>query len=110
VRAASQKHYGDLLRGGVKIYEYQGTMLHNKTMVVDGIFSVIGSINLDNRSMGKNAEDSLNFYDRDLAASLEKDFQDDLGRCREFTVEIWSHRGFHRRIAETFGWLFSPMY
>ena len=57
-------HYGDMLKGGVKIYEYPPTMLHNKTMVVDGIFSTIGSINFDARSMSKNAEESLAFYDR----------------------------------------------
>lgn len=110
VRSASQKHYGDLLRGGVKIFEYEPTMIHNKTMVVDGIFSVIGSINLDARSMGKNAEDSLTFYDPDFAAKLEKAFQEDLAKCREITQENWSHRGFPRRLAEDFSWLFTPYY
>jgi cardiolipin synthase len=110
IRSASQKHYGDLLRGGVKIFEYQSTMMHNKTMVVDGIFSVVGSINLDSRSMGKNAEDSLNFYDASFAAKMEASFQEDLARCRPITLESWSKRGFHRRLAEDFSGLFSPLF
>jgi cardiolipin synthase len=108
VRAASQKTYGELLRGGVEIFEYQPTMLHNKTMVVDGLFSVVGSINLDARSMGKNAEDSLVLYDAAFAEALEKAFQQDLSKCRPITEESWRHRGFHRRLAESFSWLFKP--
>ena len=67
VRLASWRHYGELLEAGVQIYEYQPTMMHNKTMVVDGIFSTIGSINFDARSMSKNAEESLAFYDQGFA-------------------------------------------
>ena len=59
VRFASWSHYGDMLKSGVKIYEYTPTMLHNKAMVVDGIYLTIGSINFDSRSMSKNAEESL---------------------------------------------------
>lgn len=110
VRAASQKYYGELLRGGVKIFEYQPTMMHNKTMVVDGIFSVIGSINLDALSMDKNDEDSLIFYDPDFGERLEKTFQEDLAKCRPITLERWEHRGTHRRIAEGFSGLFKPLY
>jgi len=74
VRMASRNHYGPLLKGGVKIYEYQPTMLHTKAMVVDGIFSTIGSINFDERSMSKNAETVWPFRlssDRQSASARE---------------------------------------
>ena len=67
VRSASWLHYKDLLKNGVRIYEYKPTMMHNKAMVVDGIYSTLGSINFDAHSMNKNAEESLAFYDRGFA-------------------------------------------
>ena len=67
IRMASRYHYGELLDGGVQIFEYLPTMMHNKVMVVDGIWSTIGSINFDNRSMRKNAEVNVAVYDRDFA-------------------------------------------
>jgi cardiolipin synthase len=110
VRMASRLHYGDLFEGGVKIYEYADTMLHNKTAVVDGIFSLVGSINLDARSMRKNAEESMAFYDRDVAARLEAIFAEDLKHCREVTYESWKKRGLLTRAAELFSWFFKPLY
>jgi len=89
---ASRRHYGPLLKGGVKIFEYRPTMFHPKTLVVDGLFSTIGSINFDARSMSKNAEESLSFYDRQFAEAMEAMFQRDLKLCGEVTYEAWSHR------------------
>jgi cardiolipin synthase len=74
VRFASWLHYGELLRGGVKIFEYRPTMMHNKTMVVDGLYSTIGSINFDSRSMNRNAEESLAFYEREFSGRMEAMF------------------------------------
>ena len=110
IRSASWLHYGDLLESGVRIYEYTPTMFHNKTVVVDGIFSTIGSINFDARSMSKNAEESLAFYDRGFAAKLEAMFQEDKKRCREVTYASWKKRGFGRRATEIFSWLWEPLY
>jgi cardiolipin synthase len=110
VRSASQRNYGDLLEGGVKIYEYEPTMLHNKTVVVDGIFSTIGSINFDARSMFKNAEESLAVYDRDFAARMEQMFEEDQKHCREVSYAKWKKRGFGRRVTEIFSWLWEPLY
>jgi cardiolipin synthase len=110
VRLASRHHYGPLLEGGVRIYEYQPSMMHSKTLVVDGIFSTIGSINLDVRSMSKNAEVSLSFYDRAFSATLEAMFQRDLQLCNEITYEAWKHRGFSARFLESFSWMFEPLY
>jgi cardiolipin synthase len=110
VRMASRHHYGPLLTGGVKIYEYQPTMLHTKAMVVDGLFSTIGSINFDERSMSKNAEESLSFYDRKFADLIEAMFQRDLKRCREVTYDAWKHRGSTARFAEAFSRIWEPYY
>jgi cardiolipin synthase len=110
VRLASRGHWGDMLKGGVKIYEYMPTMFHNKVVVVDGIFSTIGSINFDARSMTKNAEESIAFYDRALAAKMEEMFQDDKMRCREMTYAAWKKRGFGTKVGEAFSWVWEPLY
>lgn len=110
VRMASRFHYGQLLHEGIKIYEYQTSMLHNKTLVVDGVFSTIGSINFDERSMTYNAEDSLSFHDRAFADKMEAMFQRDLKRCHEVTYESWRHRGWFVRMTETVTWIWEPFY
>ncbi|HET9793536.1 MAG TPA: phospholipase D-like domain-containing protein [Thermoanaerobaculia bacterium] len=110
VRLASRLHYGPLLDAGIQIYEYQPTMMHNKTFVVDGVFSTIGSINFDQRSMGKNAEESLAFYDRGFAAEVTAMFEDDWKRCRQVTRQKWEHRGLAARISEMIFWIWEPYY
>ena len=110
VRQASWNNYGELLEGGVRIWEYQPTMLHNKTMVVDGIYATIGSINFDARSMSANAEESLAFYNRDFAAKMEAMFENDKKRCQEITYSMWKHRGLTKRMSEFVFFIFSPYY
>ena len=58
------------------------------TMTIDGIYSTIGSINFDSRSMSRNAEESLSFYDRGFARKMEEMFQNDLKRCEEITYKM----------------------
>jgi cardiolipin synthase len=110
VRMASRHHYGELLDGGVKIYEYQPTMMHSKVMVVDGIWTTIGSINFVNRSMKKNAEANVAIYDRGFAGLVENMIVADLEKSQVFTREQWKKRGLPARIGETFSWLFSENY
>jgi len=110
VRLASRRHYGSLLDGGVQIYEYQPTMLHDKTVVVDGLFSTIGSINLDSLSMSKNAEESLSFYDRDFAEVMEAMFERNLKRCDAVTYDAWRDRGLAVRLGESVSWIWEPYY
>src|SRR6266496_1208163 len=110
VRSASWLHYGDMLKGGVKIYEYGHTMMHNKTMVVDGVFSTIGSINFDTRSMNRNAEESLAFYDRAFAQKVEAMFDEDLKNCKEITYEAFDHRGLGKRMTEVLSYIWEPYY
>jgi cardiolipin synthase len=110
VRMASRRHYGELLTGGVHILEYNRTMMHNKDAVIDGIFSTIGSINFDQRSLRENAEESLSFYDRDFAARLEATFANDEKSCREVTYRSWKKRGVEQRLVELVSGLFQPLY
>ena len=110
VRLASRYHYGELLDAGVSIYEYRPTMMHNKVMVVDGIWSTVGSINFVNRSMKKNAEVNVAVYDRPFAAGVEAMVRTDIGECDVLTKTEWKKRGFFARLGETFFWLFSENY
>jgi cardiolipin synthase A/B len=110
VRMASRHDFGPLLKGGIRIFEYQPTMIHSKTLVVDGLFSTIGSINVDARSMSTNAEESASFYDRSFADSMEAMFQRDLKLCNEITYETWKHRGASSRFFEMFSSWFEPLY
>ncbi len=110
VRAAARYHYGDLLDAGVKVYEYRPTMLHNKVMVVDEIWSTVGSINFVNRSMKKNAEVNIAIYDRPFAQKVEAMVLADIARSDILTKKEWKKRGLWARIGETFFWLFSENY
>jgi cardiolipin synthase len=85
-------------------------MMHNKDAVFDGMFSTIGSINFDARSLLENAEDSLSFYDREFSARLEAVFAEDEKACHEVTYESWKKRGPQQRLAEAFSVLFQPLY
>jgi len=110
VRLASRRNFGPMLKAGVKIYEYQPTMLHDKTLIVDGLFSTIGSINVDVQSMSKNAEGSLLFYDRPFADSVEAMFQRNLLLSHEVTYDAWRERGVAARSFELVSWIWEPYY
>ncbi|HEX4792221.1 MAG TPA: phospholipase D-like domain-containing protein, partial [Humisphaera sp.] len=91
-RLASRRHYGELLRGGVEIYEYQPGMIHKKSLVVDGAWSVVGSTNFDTRSFGINDEVNLAALDKELATRLEEDFAAELAQSRRISLELWEQR------------------
>jgi cardiolipin synthase len=110
VRMASQLHYGELLRGGVRIFEYSRTMMHNKDAVIDGLFSTVGSINFDARSTHENAEESFAFYDRDFGARLEATFAEDEESSREINYAQWKKRGVEQRLSELVSNFFKPLY
>jgi cardiolipin synthase len=110
VRMASRRHYGELLTAGVRIFEYNRTMMHSKDAVIDGLFSTIGSINFDARSTHENAEESLAFYDRGFGARLEAVFAEDEKHCHEITYERWKKRGLEARLAELVSSAFEPLY
>ncbi len=100
VRQASRGSFGRLLRAGVEIYEYRAALLHSKTMVVDGVWSTVGSTNLDNRSFALNDELNVVFYHEGVAARLEQVFCDDLRYSRRVTYEAWARRPLRDRLFE----------
>ena len=104
-RRSSRRLYGELLRAGATIYEYQPSMLHAKVLIVDGTWSVVGSTNFDNRSFGLNDEVNLAAYCPQLAARLEEDFARDLAQSRQVSYQNWRHRPFFERGHELLGWL-----
>ena len=100
VRQASRVHYELLLRRGIRIFEYQPTMMHAKTMVADGMWSTIGSSNFDDRSFRLNDEVNVNVYDAATAKRMEEIFFEDLARSREITLRKWFKRGTFDRVKE----------
>jgi cardiolipin synthase len=99
---ASRSHYGELLLGGVEIFEYQPALMHAKTMVVDGVWATIGSTNFDNRSFALNEELNLTVYDTSLARGLEAIFHEDLKHSKKITYEEWQSRSVFERLWELF--------
>jgi cardiolipin synthase A/B len=87
VRLASKRHWPELIRAGVRIFEYQPTMMHVKLMIVDDIFVSIGSGNFDNRSIRLNDEANLDVLDRNFAAQQTRSFETDKRRSHEVTPE-----------------------
>jgi cardiolipin synthase len=100
VREASRWQYEMLLGRGIRIFEYQPTMMHAKTMVVDGIWSTIGSSNFDDRSFRLNDEVNVNIYDEGTAQKMEAMFMDDLKVSEEITRRKWIKRPFFSRVKE----------
>jgi cardiolipin synthase len=97
VRRAGCYLYHPLLRAGVRVYEFQPTLLHQKIVIVDGIWSHVGSSNFDSRSLKLNAEVGIGLLDRDIASQLKSAFEDDLRRSRELTLQEWRKRPPHAR-------------
>jgi len=100
VRRASRGRWGPLLEAGAKIHEYQPTNFHCKLMVVDGLWSSVGSTNFDSRSFKLNDEANLNIYDATFAARLEEIFADDVRHSREIPLEEWRGRPWREKICE----------
>lgn len=100
VRKASRASWGELLAAGAQIYEYQPTMFHCKTLIVDGLLVSVGSTNIDTRSFRLNDEANLNVYDADFARALTDVFEQDLKQTRQITLQAWLHRPLTEKILE----------
>ena len=99
-RLAGRRHYEELLAGGVRIYEYQPTMLHAKTLSVDGVWTSLGTMNFDNRSAALNEESNLVIYDPEVGARADSVFARDLRYAREITLPEFQRRGAISRALE----------
>lgn len=99
---AAHSHYTKLLKGGVRIYERRGALLHAKTAVIDGVWSCVGSSNLDWRSAVDNDEINAVVLSREFAEQMLAAFHRDLALSDEITLAHWRHRGFGERVKEQF--------
>jgi cardiolipin synthase len=99
-RSAGRRRFGELLEAGAEIHEYQPSMIHAKVLMIDGLWSVVGTTNFDNRSFGINDEVNVAFQNVELAERLEKDFECDLSKSKRITLEMWRGRPMTERIVE----------
>ncbi|MGS1106436.1 phospholipase D-like domain-containing protein [Achromobacter anxifer] len=103
---AGRSHYAELLEAGVKIYERRDALLHAKTAVVDGVWSTVGSSNLDWRSFALNYEINAVVLGPEFAAEMESLFQRDVADSVRITPEAWQARGVGDRSMEFFSRMF----
>ena len=96
----SRGYYGELLAAGVRIFRFQGAMVHAKTSTIDGRWSTVGTANIDRLSMTGNYEINVEFIDEAMAAEMETIYETDLTNCVELTAETWAARGVHKKFTE----------
>ena len=100
VRKASRASWGPMLEAGIEIAEFQPTMFHVKSMVVDGVFSSVGSTNFDNRSFRLNDEANLNVLNADFGATQQRVFDQDWAKARRITLAEWQNRPWREKLLE----------
>jgi cardiolipin synthase len=110
VKSASRAAYDSLLGQGIVIAEYQPTMMHVKAMVVDGMWSIVGTANFDNRSLELNDELIASVQDPQLAATLTAAFEADIARSRVLDLDGWRRRPLWHRVLERFWSLFGELF
>ncbi len=106
---ASDSYIEQLLDSGVKVYRYCKGFVHAKTMVIDGIFTSIGTANLDYRSFSINFEINALLYDKEMAGRMEEVFKNDLAESEEVELERWKERSLKRKLQESFSRLWAPL-
>ncbi|MFD7456417.1 MULTISPECIES: phospholipase D-like domain-containing protein [unclassified Streptomyces] len=99
-RLAGQHHYEKLLACGVRIFQYQPTMMHAKIVTVDGVTALVGSTNFNRRSLNHDEEVMLAVLDPETTATLDAHFDEDLAACEPIRPGRWRHRSLARRVAE----------
>ena len=100
VQHAGHRNFEKLMRAGVKLFEYPHTLLHQKVMTVDGIYSVVGSCNFDDRSFETNDEVTVGILDPDTVKKLDAIFEKYVPRAEEIDVEKWARRGIWHKIKD----------
>jgi cardiolipin synthase len=106
VRLASRRMYGELLEGGVQLYEYRSGMTHVKALMVDGAWALIGTTNVDNRSFEHNDEVNVAFREAGVTARLRRDFESDLAASDEVTLDGWQARSPFEKLVGPVCWIF----
>jgi cardiolipin synthase len=105
VRLASRRMWGNLLKAGVRIFEYDAGMTHVKLLLVDDLWSVFGTTNLDNRSFEHNDEVNVAVRDEAVTARFAADFLTDLVQSREITLQDWERRPMLEKLVGTVAWI-----
>jgi cardiolipin synthase len=101
VQHAAHRNYQRLLDAGVRLFEFEKCLLHQKVMTVDGVWCAVGSSNFDDRSFETNDEITLGFHDPALARRLEEIFAEDLKDCVELNAAHWKRRGLVHRLQDS---------
>jgi cardiolipin synthase len=101
VQLAGRSYYQELLEAGVRIFEFLPSMMHAKTVLVDDAWSIVGSANMDERSMELNEENVLGIADPDVARTIAEGVERDIERSREVRLQDWSKRPWWQRGLET---------
>ncbi len=110
VRYAGRRDYSEFLKAGVKIYEFTPTMLHTKIMVVDRLWSSIGSINFTSRSMKSNAEANVAIYNSRFAEQARAMMEEDMARSEQITLDQWQQRSLVQRLKEGYFNLYKNLF
>ena len=100
VKFAGREEYDLFMGQGIEVYEYQPSMMHAKAMIVDGLLSIVGSANFDNRSLELNDELNIAVFDRALAARLTEDYERDLEVSKRLDLDRWRSRPLHIKARE----------
>jgi len=104
---AGQYYYSDLLKSGVKLYQRRNVLLHAKTLVIDSVWSTVGSTNMEGWSFSTNDEVNAVILSREFAAEMEKMFAGDLAESEEILWEAWEKRPLFLKVREWFWHLFA---
>jgi cardiolipin synthase len=110
VKYAGRAAYEDMLAAGIEIFEYQPTMMHTKTLVVDGVWSMFGSANFDNRSLELNDELNVAVSSPTLARRFLEDFETDLKSASRLNLEQWRRRSPLEKTRELFWSYFGEIF
>jgi cardiolipin synthase len=105
VRLASRRMYGQVLESGVRMFEYERGMTHVKSLLVDDLWAVVGTTNIDNRSFEHNDEVNVAMRDESITARLNRDFECDLAASKEITLEKWRRRPLWEKLIGTVAWI-----
>jgi cardiolipin synthase len=103
---AARHNYSELLKAGVKIYERRNAVLHAKTAVIDGVWSTVGSTNLDSLSLLSDDEVNAVVLSREFAVEMERMFVNDLEQSDQIQCDKWGGRPLLQKIKESFAHLF----
>lgn len=106
---ANRSFYKECMEAGIRIFEKGGNFIHSKTLVSDDYLSVIGSANMDCRSMELNYEINAYIYNEEVARSNRRIFLEDLKECREIHLEEWKNRPWYHKISQAVMRLFAPL-